>query len=110
MYVQVGWQAMRCYRCSIEWVVPRRSGDSTNGERRGDAFWSAQLDFGLRRSGIISPVIFADLGDATFSSFDPLIGVGGGLSMLQGFVRLNLSKGLEPDRDLRLDLLFRAPR
>ncbi len=57
-----------------------------------------------------SPVIFADLGDATFSSFDPLIGVGGGLSILQGFVRLNLSKGLEPDRDLRLDLLFRAPR
>ena len=47
---------------------------------------------------------------ATFSSFDPLIGVGGGLSILQGFARLNLSKGLEPDRDLRFDLLFRAPR
>ena len=80
------------------------------GERRGAAFWSAQLDFGLRRSSIISPVIFADIGDATFSSFDPLIGVGGGLSILQGFARLNLSKGLEPDRDLRFDLLFRAPR
>ena len=80
------------------------------GERRGDAFWSAQLDFGLRRRGIISPVIFADIGDATFSSFDPLIGIGGGLSILQGFARMNLSKGLQPDRDLRFDLLFRAPR
>ena len=80
------------------------------GERRGNAFWSAQLDFGLKRRGIISPVIFVDIGDAMFSSFDPLIGVGGGLSILQGFARLNLSKGLEPDRDLRFDLLFRAPR
>jgi hypothetical protein len=80
------------------------------GERRGDAFWSAQLDFGLWRRGAISPVIFADMGDATFSAFDPLIGVGGGVSFLDGFMRLNLSKGLEPDRDLRFDLLFRAPR
>jgi hypothetical protein len=80
------------------------------GERRGNAFWSAQLDIGLKRRGILSPVIFADIGDATFTDSDPLIGVGGGVSLLQGFMRLNLSKGLEPDRDLRLDLLFRAPR
>lgn len=80
------------------------------GERRGDAFWSAQLDFGLKRRGIVSPVIFADIGDATFSSFDPLIGIGGGLSILQGFARLNLAKGLYPDRDLRFDLMFRAAR
>jgi hypothetical protein len=80
------------------------------GERRGDAFWSAQLDFGLKKDGVISPVIFGDIGDATFSGFDPLIGIGGGVSLLEGFIRLNLSKGLEPDRDLRFDLLFRAPR
>ncbi len=80
------------------------------GERRGDAFWSAQLDFGLRKGGFISPVIFGDIGDATFSGFDPLIGIGGGVSLLEGFIRLNLSKGLEADRDLRFDLLFRAPR
>ena len=80
------------------------------GERRGNAFWSAQLDFGLRKGGVISPVIFGDIGDATFSGFDPLIGIGGGVSLLEGFIRLNLSKGLEPDRELRFDLLFRAPR
>ena len=38
------------------------------GERRGDAFWSAQLDLGLRKGGFISPVIFGDIGDATFSA------------------------------------------
>ncbi len=80
------------------------------GERRGDAFWSAQLDFGLRKGGFISPVIFGDIGDATFSGFDPLIGIGGGVSLLEGFIRLNVSKGLEPDRALRFDLLFQAPR
>jgi hypothetical protein len=79
-------------------------------ERIGRSFWSAQLDFALRRRGALSPVVFADIGDAQFSGTDPLVSVGGGVSFLQGIARLNLSKGLQPSRGLRFDLLFNAPR
>ncbi len=80
----------------------------TYGERTGREIWSAQLDLGLRRSRLIAPVVFFDIGD-TFAS-DPFIGVGAGLSLLNGLVRFNLSKGIRPDRAFRFDLLFRAPR
>ncbi|UCG86223.1 MAG: hypothetical protein JSW71_20330 [Gemmatimonadota bacterium] len=78
------------------------------GTRAARRFWSAQLDFALRRSAIWAPVIFADIGD-TFSS-DPLIGGGVGLSLLNGMIRFSLSKGFRPANDVRFDLVFRAPR
>jgi hypothetical protein len=80
------------------------------GTRTGNAFWSAQLDVSVLKDAPVSPVIFGDIGDATSSAFDPLIAVGGGLSLIQGWIRFNVSKGLEPDVPLRFDLLFRAPR
>ncbi|NIM48829.1 MAG: hypothetical protein GTN62_03480 [Gemmatimonadales bacterium] len=80
----------------------------TYGVRRGREFWSAQLDLALGPAAFWSPVAFIDVGD-TFSS-DPLVGVGGGVSFLNGLVRLNLSKGLRPSTDVRFDLMFRAPR
>ncbi len=78
------------------------------GVRKGREFWAAQLDLAIVRSRIIAPVVFFDIGD-TFAS-DPLIGTGVGLSLLNGLIRFNLSKGLRPDEALRFDLLFRAPR
>ncbi len=80
----------------------------TYGTRTGREFWSAQLDFAVFQSRMLSPVVFADVGD-TFDS-DPLVGVGAGLSFLNGFARLSLSKGFRPSRDIRFDLAFRAPR
>jgi hemolysin activation/secretion protein len=80
----------------------------TYGERRGREFWSVQLDVGLGRSALLAPVVFFDIGD-TFTS-DPFIGAGAGVSLLNGLIRFNLSKGIRPDRSLRFDLLFRAPR
>ena len=80
----------------------------TYGTRVDRQFWSAQLDFALRRSAIWTPVLFADIGD-TFSS-DPLIGGGIGLSLLNGMVRLNLSQGFRPTTNVRFDLVFRAAR
>lgn len=80
------------------------------GTRTGTAFWSAQLDVSLLKDAAISPVIFGDIGDATFSPVDPLITVGGGVSFIQGWVRFNVSQGLQADTPLRFDLLFRAPR
>jgi hypothetical protein len=81
------------------------------GTRVGAGVWSAQLDMALTRSWLLAPVIFADVGDTFRSgSFDPLVGVGGGISLLGGWIRLNGSVGLNPSNDFRFDLLFRAPR
>jgi hypothetical protein len=82
------------------------------GYRRAAGGWSAQLDWALRRRGWLwTPVIFADVGDVyRGGSFDPLVGIGGGVSFFGGFVRLNAAWGLNPPTDFRFDLLFRAPR
>lgn len=82
------------------------------GVRRGAGGWSAQLDWALRRRGWIwTPVVFADVGDTYRDGpFDPLVGVGGGLSFLGGLARLNAAWGVNPETGFRFDLLFRAPR
>ena len=80
----------------------------TYGTRADRQFWSAQLDFALRKSSIWTPVVFADIGD-TFSS-DPLVGGGVGLSLLNGMIRFDLSKGFRPAQNVRFDLVFRASR
>ena len=71
--------------------------------------WAAQLDVGLKRSWLISPVIFGDVAGADFTA-RPLIGAGAGLSFFGGWLRLNVAKGLNPGRKVRFDLLFGAPR
>ncbi|HEX9727505.1 MAG TPA: hypothetical protein VGA37_03240 [Gemmatimonadales bacterium] len=78
-------------------------------------FWAAQLDIGLRPSAAWAPVVFADVGkgfDATkpFSLQQPLVGIGAGVSLLNGWVRANVAKGLNPATSLRFDLQFGAPR
>lgn len=84
------------------------------GTRQGRSFWSAQLDYALLRSAVITPVLFVDVGD-TFDG-EPLVGVGAGVSLLGGLVRFDLSKGLRaaaPGLEapaVRFDLRFRAPR
>jgi hemolysin activation/secretion protein len=78
------------------------------GTRTGSEFWSAQLDFALTRSPFWAPVVFFDVGD-TFRA-DPLMGVGAGLSLVNGMMRFNLSKGLRPSTGIRFDLAFSAAR
>lgn len=84
------------------------------GFRTGDGFWAVQLDLALSRRWILAPVVSIDVGDV-FSldapyDANPLVGLSAGVSALNGWLRLNLSKGLNPDEDLRFDLLFGAPR
>jgi hypothetical protein len=81
------------------------------GTRVGRGGWAAQLDLALTRNWVIAPVVFADVGD-TFDAarFEPLVGVGGGVSLLGGWFRLNGSVGVNPTTDFRVDLLFQAPR
>ncbi len=81
------------------------------GTRVGQGIWAAQLDLALTRGWIVAPVVFADVGDTyDADQFDPLVGVGGGLSFFGGWLRFNGAVGLNPSGDFRFDLLFGAPR
>jgi hypothetical protein len=82
------------------------------GYRRAAGGWSAQLDWALRRRGWLwTPVVFADVGDTYRSErFNPLVGVGGGVSFLGGIARVNAAWPLNSESGFRFDLLFRAPR
>lgn len=57
---------------------------------------------------VLMPVAFVDVGD-TFSG-DPLISTGVGISLLGGFLRLNLAQPVRPVGPARIDMYFRAPR
>jgi hypothetical protein len=78
------------------------------GSRIGREFWAAQLDFGIGRSAYWAPVVFVDVGD-TFTS-DPMVGAGAGLSLFNGMLRFDFSKGLRPSNSVRFDLAFSAAR
>ncbi len=80
----------------------------TYGTRVAREFWAAQIDMGLASSPYFTPVVFVDVGD-TFTG-DPLVGLGAGLSVLNGLVRFSLSKGINPSTDVRFDLFVTAPR
>jgi hypothetical protein len=81
------------------------------GVRRGAGAWSAQLDVAVRQGWLWAPVVFADVGDVYRSGpFDPLVGLGGGVSFLGGLIRFNAAWGVNPTTGFRFDLLFRAPR
>ena len=85
------------------------------GERRGQAFWAAQLDvapFG----GRLRPVAFVDAGQAArlgdlFSS-EALAGAGVGVSLFGGALRFDLSHPLTPDTGgkVRFDIVVQAVR
>ncbi len=82
------------------------------GTQRGQAFWSAQLEWPLRR-GLVQPVLFADAGQAGSTSGlfsrPTLAGAGAGLSFLGGLIRFDLSHPItEGGSGLRFDLGTRA--
>ena len=84
------------------------------GERRGQAFWAAQLDL-APLGGRLRPVLFADLGQAggagSVFSGRVLAGVGAGLSLFGGLIRFDLSRSVSPDRPtVRFDFVIQAPR
>ena len=55
-----------------------------------------------------SPVLFADAGNVdTFKN--PLVGGGVGVSLLSGWLRFDLAKGLTPSSSVRFDVVFRIP-
>ena len=80
--------------------------DSTG--RVGDAFWLGRAEFGQREAGI-RPVVFYDLGwtgsrRALGEMGRPMSGAGVGLSFLDGLFRIDVSRGIWPERRWRTDL------
>lgn len=86
------------------------------GARVGEGMWAGQLELVLRPRRLVTPILFVDVGSA--GGFDavldtqPLVGVGGGVSLflLATELRLELSRsvGAEQAARARFDLLFRA--
>ena len=80
----------------------------TYGWANGRAFWSAQADVEYQVDQWWAPRVFADVGGTRFDE-TPLFGVGVGVSLVSGWVRLELSKGVNRGGGLRFDILVEAP-
>ena len=78
----------------------------------GDAFWMGRGELGYA-APVIRPSIFHDIGWAGNrhdwrSPGRPISGAGVGLSVLDGLLRIDLAKGLRPNRGVRFDLTLEA--
>ncbi len=82
------------------------------GTMSGDAFWMGRGELAFSR-GAVKPVVFGDVGWAgartNFSSPGrPMSGVGVGASVLDGMIRLDVARGLYPQKAVRVDLSVEA--
>jgi hypothetical protein len=82
------------------------------GRQVGDAFWLARLEL-ARGASVMKPVIFTDFGwagdrNAWKSIGIPMSGVGAGFSLLDGLVRFDVARGINPDRMWRVDTYIEA--
>jgi hypothetical protein len=79
---------------------------------RGDAFWLGRADLGFGLP-VARPGIFYDLGWAGARADwrapgRPLSGAGLGVSFLDGLLRIDIAKGLNPNRGWRTDMTLEA--
>jgi len=82
------------------------------GTAIGNAFWLSSLEFGTRSTGF-RKTIFADMGwagsrDSVSHPGRPLSGAGIGASFMDGLVRVDLSKGIYPEKHVRANLYVEA--
>ncbi|MCC6317053.1 MAG: hypothetical protein IT361_05105 [Gemmatimonadaceae bacterium] len=82
------------------------------GSAAGEAYWLGRLEMG-HAVGAVRPVLFGDVGWAgpwaqRSHPGRPISGVGLGTSVLDGLIRLDLSRGLHPRKRNRLDLYVEA--
>lgn len=78
----------------------------------GDAFWLGRLEIG-GPTRAVRPVVFGDIGwvgsrERMGEIGRPLSGAGVGASVLDGLIRLDLSRGVYPSQRVRLDLYVEA--
>lgn len=83
------------------------------GTQRGNEFWVTRAELSTA-TRVWRPVVFADAGWAGGQGRDLTTtagvqrGVGAGLSILDGFLRVDLARGLAPRKQWRLDLYLDA--
>ncbi|CAN5750884.1 hypothetical protein BH11GEM1_BH11GEM1_14030 [soil metagenome] len=82
------------------------------GRESGDAFWLARAEMGHGK-GYLRPTAFADLGWAgdrrNWRSIGlPMSGVGAGTSILDGLIRFDVARGINPERQWRVDTYIEA--
>jgi hemolysin activation/secretion protein len=82
------------------------------GAAIGDAFWMSSLELGTSSVGI-RKIVFGDLGWAgSRTDFShpgrPLSGAGIGASFMDGLVRIDLAKGIYPEKSVRANLYVEA--
>lgn len=82
------------------------------GAAIGDSFWMTSLELGTRSTGF-RKIVFGDLGWAgdrnDFSHPGrPLSGAGIGASFMDGLVRVDLAKGIYPEKSVRANLYVEA--
>jgi hypothetical protein len=78
----------------------------------GNAFWLARAEL-ARGMGAVRPVIFSDFGWAgdrtNWKSIGlPLSGAGAGISIMDGLVRFDVARGINPERAWRVDTYIEA--
>ena len=82
------------------------------GAAIGDAFWMSSLELGTRSVGF-RKIVFGDLGwagsRANFSHPGrPLSGAGVGASFMDGLIRVDVAKGIYPEKSVRANLYVEA--
>jgi hemolysin activation/secretion protein len=87
-------------------------GQRADTAQSGNAYWLGRLEVGRGMQGV-KPVVFGDIGWAGDRAMwrdggRPLSGVGVGASMVDGLIRLDLSRGLYPRKQFRLDMYVEA--
>lgn len=80
------------------------------GARRGRGVWALQTEVEIVPNEWVAPLLLADVGNVIGEgSGDPLVGVGLGLSVGNGWLRMELVKGVHPSTVVRADLGVRLP-
>src|SRR6185295_8247087 len=82
------------------------------GAAIGDAFWMTSAELGSRSVGF-RKIVFGDLGWAgSRSDFShpgrPLSGAGVGASLMDGLIRIDVAKGISPEKAWRTNLYVEA--
>jgi Haemolysin secretion/activation protein ShlB/FhaC/HecB len=82
------------------------------GAAIGDSFWMTSAEFGTRSAGF-RKIVFGDLGWAgSRTNFShpgrPLSGAGVGASFMDGLIRVDLAKGIYPEKSVRANLYVEA--
>ena len=82
------------------------------GTAAGNAYWLGRAEVGTSFT-LARPVVFSDVGwagdrTAWRNPGQPLSGAGVGVSLLDGMVRFDLSRGIAPRQDVRFDMYLEA--